>query len=104
MARKLFRGKKSNGAVAFWKAEFTPEARRQFERLDRTVQRRIQTYLNKQVLADDPRRFGRALRGDLSGLWRYRVGDYRLIAKLEDAIVTVVIIKTGHRSAIYLGR
>jgi len=56
--------------VASWKAEFTPEARRQFERLDRSVQRRIQTYLNENVLAGDPRHFGRALRGDLSGLWR----------------------------------
>ena len=87
--------------MASWKAEFTPEARRQFERLDRSVQRRIQTYLNENVLAGDPRRFGRALRGDLSGLWRYRVGDFRLRAKLEDAILTVVIIKTGHRSVIY---
>ena len=87
--------------MASWKAEFTPEARRQFERLDRSVQRRIQTYLNENVLAGDPRRFGRALRGNLSGLWRYRVGDFRLIAKLEDAILTIVIIKTGHRSVIY---
>jgi mRNA interferase RelE/StbE len=87
--------------VASWKAEFTPAARRQFERLDRSVQRRIQNYLNDNVLAGDPRRFGRALRGDLSGLWRYRVGDFRLIAKLEDAILTAVIIKTGHRSVIY---
>ena len=87
--------------MASWKAEFTPEARRQFERLDRSVQRRIQSYLNENVLAGDPRRFGRALRGDLSGLWRYRVGDFRLIAKLEDAILTVVIIKAGHRSVIY---
>ncbi len=87
--------------MASWKAEFTLEARRQFERLDRPVQRRIQTYLNENVLAGDPRRFGRALRGDLSGLWRYRVGDFRLIAKLEDANLTVVIIKTGHRSVIY---
>lgn len=87
--------------MASWKAEFTSEARRQFERLDRSVQRRIQTYLNENVLAGDPRSFGRALRGDLSGLWRYRVGDFRLIAKLEDAILTVVIVKTGHRSVIY---
>lgn len=65
------------------------------------MQRRIQNYLNDNVLASDPRRFGRALRGDLSGLWRYRVGDFRLIAKLEDVILTVVIIKTGHRSVIY---
>ena len=101
MARKQSHGKKYSAAVASWKADFTPEARRQFERLDRSVQRRIQTYLNDNVLAGDPRRFGRALRGDLSGLWRYRVGDFRLIAKLEDAIVTVVIIKTGHRSVIY---
>ena len=101
MARKLSRGKKYSAAVASWKAEFTPEAHRQFERLDRSVQRRIQTYLNENVLAGDPRHFGRALRGDLSGLWRYRVGDFRLIAKLEDAILTVVIIKTGHRSVIY---
>ncbi len=101
MAGKLSRGKKFSAAVASWKAEFTSEARRQFERLDRSVQRRIQTYLNENVLAGDPRSFGRALRGDLSGLWRYRVGDFRLIAKLEDAILTVVIVKTGHRSVIY---
>ena len=43
----------------------------------------------------------RPLRGDLSGLWRYGVGDFSLIAKLEDAILTVVIIKAGHRSVIY---
>ncbi len=49
----------------------------------------------------DPCRFGRAICGDLSGLWRYRVCDFRLIVKLEDAILTVVIIKTGHRSVIY---
>ena len=101
MAERPSRGKKYSAGVASWKAEFTPDARRQFERLDRSVQRRIQTYLNENVLAGDPRRFGRALRGDLSGLWRYRVGDFRLIAKLEDAVLTVVIIKTGHRSVIY---
>ena len=103
MARKPSRGKKYSAAVASWKAEFTTEARRQFERLDRPVQRRIQAYLNEKVLAGDPRHFGRAIRGDLSGLWRYRIGDFRLIAKLEDAIVTVIIIKTGHRSVIYEG-
>lgn len=55
VARKLSRGKKYSAAVASWKAEFTPEARRQFERPERPVQRRIQTYLNENVLARDIR-------------------------------------------------
>lgn len=86
--------------MASWKAEFTPK---RVGSLSGSTDRfsRIQIYLNENVLAGDPRRFGRALRGDLSGLWRYRVGGFRLIAKLEDAILTVVIIKTGHRSVIY---
>ncbi|MCE9640665.1 MAG: addiction module antitoxin [Betaproteobacteria bacterium] len=63
--------------------------------------RRLPPGWRDNVLAGDPRRFGRALRGELSGIWRYRVGDFRLIAKLKDAIVTVIIIKTGRRSVIH---
>ncbi|MBF0260191.1 MAG: type II toxin-antitoxin system RelE/ParE family toxin [Desulfamplus sp.] len=52
---------------------------------------------------EDPRRFGEALRFDLSGLWKYRVGDYRLICDIQDNTVTVLVLRVGHRREIYKG-
>ncbi|MEY4092633.1 MAG: hypothetical protein RLZZ496_1815, partial [Pseudomonadota bacterium] len=49
----------------------------------------------------NPRNCGRSLQGDFVGLWRYRVGDYRLICKIEDELMLVLVIKLGHRGSIY---
>jgi mRNA interferase RelE/StbE len=49
----------------------------------------------------DPRTFGKPLRGELNGLWRYRVQDYRLISELKDDQFIVILVKTGHRSSVY---
>jgi len=79
---------------------FTRTAERQLRKLDPQVRRRIRDFLRDRV-ADDPRRLGKALHGDLAGLWRYRVGDYRIVVVIEDAIVTVVVTDVEHRSSIY---
>jgi mRNA interferase RelE/StbE len=62
----------------------------------------ILRYLRERIaVAGDPRRFGHALTGDLKGLWRYRVGDYRIVASIEDNRLVVLIVTIGHRREIY---
>lgn len=85
-----------------WKVEWDDRAVRELRRIDRQQQRNIITYLRERIATDeDPRRFGRGLTGDKVGLWRYRVGDYRLICKIEDEAIIVLVLRVGHRSSIY---
>lgn len=85
-----------------WRYAFTDRAEREFDKLPRGVQRRILTFLTERVLrAPEPTRHGKALTGDHRGVWRYRVGDYRLLARLERDVLVVRIVRVGHRSAIY---
>lgn len=86
-----------------WQVEFTPKARRVLDRLDPPVARRILKFLSERLaVAKDPRALGEALRGDeLGDFWKYRVGDYRLIADIVDRTVTIYVVNIGHRSQIY---
>ena len=62
----------------------------------------ILRYLRQRIAtAENPRRFGHALTGDLKGLWRYRVGDYRIVASIEDAQFVVLVVTVGHRREVY---
>ncbi len=85
-----------------WKIRLNPKTEKDLQKLDKTVQKRIFKYLNKLTTVENPRLFGKALQGDLQGLWRYRVGDYRLICQILDAEITILVIKVGHRKNIYL--
>ncbi len=83
-----------------WKIEFDPRARAEFVNLDKVIQRRIVKYLAR--LQSNPRLHGAALQGDTLGdYWKYRVGDYRLIADIRDKVLTVLIVAIGHRSDVY---
>jgi mRNA interferase RelE/StbE len=85
-----------------WTVEFQLTAQKQFRQLDRTVQQRIRDYFRKRVLAaEDPRQLGKALTGDKGGLWRYRIGDYRAIGKIEGERLVVLVLDVGHRREIY---
>ena len=85
-----------------WKIEFDIEAAREFRKLDHTAQLAIRKYLRDRIAMDeDPRRFGRPLRGDKVGLWRYRIGDYRLVCRIEDDRLVVLILTVGHRREVY---
>lgn len=85
-----------------WKIEYEGRARKQLKKLDRTAAVRIVRTLQQELDATgDPRAFGKALVGEWSGFWRYRVGDYRAIAKIEDTVVTVFIIEVAHRREVY---
>jgi mRNA interferase RelE/StbE len=85
-----------------WLIKFDPRATKELKKLDQVAQKRIITYMKKQVaLENNPRLFGKSLTGDKQGLWRYRVGDYRVICELLDEEITVLVIKVGHRQSVY---
>lgn len=75
---------------------------RQFKKLPPSVQSSIVAYLKKNVEeTTDPRACGKGLSGKLSGLWRYRVGDYRVICAIEESRLIVLALEVGHRRMIY---
>lgn len=87
---------------AVWRVEFHSDAARDLRKLGHEAQRLVLTYLRKRIAtAQNPRRFGRALTRDLKGLWRYRVGDYRIVAAIEDDRFVVLVVTVGHRREVY---
>jgi mRNA interferase RelE/StbE len=85
-----------------WTVEFQRSAAKQLRALDQPVQRRVVRFFRDRVVtSDDPRNLGKALTGDKGGLWRYRIGDYRAICKLEDERLVVLVLEVGHRREIY---
>ncbi|HYA40015.1 MAG TPA: type II toxin-antitoxin system RelE/ParE family toxin [Syntrophobacteraceae bacterium] len=85
-----------------WRISFTPRAERDLGRIDPQNARRINRYLRDRV-APDPRALGEPLKGQLREFWRYRVGDHRILAKIEDEQLLVLVVKIGHRSEVYGG-
>ncbi len=85
-----------------WVYEIDPRALKEIGRLDREHQRRIFAFLDDRIAdSKDPRQFGKALRHDLAGLWRYRVGDYRIICSIQEQKLIVLVIKVSHRRDVY---
>ena len=85
-----------------WRVEFDKDAARDLRKLGHDAQRQILRYLRQRIATtEDPRRFGRALTNDLKGLWRYRVGDFRIVAKIEDDRFIVLVLTVGHRREVY---
>ena len=85
-----------------WTVEVSDFAERQLRKLDRTVQKRLLDWLDDRIEGcKNPRHFGEALKGDLAGLWRYRVGDYRIICEIQGARLVVLALAVGHRREIY---
>lgn len=81
--------------------EFSPLAEKQFLKLDKQIQRQIQKFVLHLKNLENPRSHGKALVGNLSHLWRYRVADYRLICDIQDEKILVTILRIGHRKEIY---
>lgn len=85
-----------------WTIEFADSALRQLRKLDRTVQQRIWKFVQRFSQQDNPRSAGEALHGERLGeFWKYRVGDYRLIVRLEDQRLLILVLKIGHRRDVY---
>ena len=80
---------------------FADKARKEFLKLDKPIQKQIQTFIVKLQGLEDPRSSGKTLVGNLAGRWRYRVGDYRLVCEIDDEKIIITILRIGHRKNIY---
>ncbi|AVR90111.1 type II toxin-antitoxin system RelE family toxin [Thauera aromatica] len=82
--------------------DYTDTALKQLRGLDKPTARRILDYLDGRVVGSgDPCSAGKALTGPLGGLWRYRVGDYRVICDLQDGRMRVLVVQLGNRGEVY---
>lgn len=86
-----------------WKIEFHSGADKELAKLGTAAARRILRFLNDRIVPlEDPRAIGQALKGsELGEFWKYRVGDYRIIARIEDPVVTIFIVRIGDRKSVY---
>lgn len=84
-----------------WDIQVLPRAEKALKKLDKPQARRIRDALVRLAGLDDPANACKALGGPLTGLWRYRVGDYRVILDIRRSEVVIVAIDLGHRSEIY---
>jgi mRNA interferase RelE/StbE len=85
-----------------WTIDYTQTARKQLKKLDKPAARRILDFMDNRVAKqEDPRSLGKALTGPLGTLWRYRVGDYRVICEIHRSAVRILVIRIGHRGEVY---
>ena len=81
---------------------YTEDARRSLKKMDAIASGTIISWIEKNLVGTDrPRRDGKALTGDLAGVWRYRVGDFRIFAKIEDGRLIILILDVRNRRATY---
>jgi len=86
-----------------WRIEFDEPGKKDLARLDPQVARRIIAFLRERVAPTaDPRSLGEPLHGERLGqFWKYRIGDYRVIARIEDGILRILVVRVGHRREVY---
>ncbi len=85
-----------------YQVEYTAQAIRELKKLDGFTKRMIKAWIEKNLVGcEDPRQHGKALSANRSGQWRYRIGDYRLLAEIQDDKIIILIFAVGHRSKIY---
>ena len=77
---------------------------RALRKMDKQTARRIRNELVEIAKLEDPRSRGKALTGNLAGLWRYRVGDYRIICDIEDGVLLILVVDVAHRCEVYQRR
>lgn len=82
-----------------WNIKYQPQTQKFLDKSDHQTKKQILKYIGK--VAQNPKLFGKALTSDLKGLWRYRVGDYRIICDLQEKELLVLVIEINHRSKIY---
>lgn len=86
-----------------WRVEISNFAEKQLRKLDKPIQNRLIDWLDDRISGcKNPRHFGEPLIGDLAGLWRYRVGDFRIICEIQDEKLVVLALAVGHRREVYL--
>ena len=82
--------------------EYAKSARDQLKKLDKPAARRIVDYMEQRIAPlENPRSVGKALQGPLGELWRYRVGDFRIICDIQDKKLTILVLQVGNRKDIH---
>lgn len=86
-----------------WKIEFHSAAQKELAKVGPVAAQRILRFLHDRVATlDNPRAIGQALQGaELGEFWKYRVGDYRVLARIEDSVVTIFVVRIGDRKSVY---
>jgi mRNA interferase RelE/StbE len=85
-----------------WTIEYAESAKKTVSKLETQDRRRIRTFLEEKLASlSDPRSIGKPLSGSLSGLWLYRVGDYRVITRIEDDRIVILVMRIGPRKEVY---
>jgi mRNA interferase RelE/StbE len=85
-----------------WTVDYADTAKEQLRKLDKQTARRIVDYMDERITGlDNPRSTGKALTGPLGGLWRYRVGDCRVICDIQDGALRVLVVQVGNRREVY---
>jgi len=85
-----------------WRIEFVPAAAKELKKLGKAEAARIIATLETRIaVLEDPRSVGSALTGELGGLWRWRIGDYRVVARIEEERITILVVRVGHRREVY---
>ena len=85
-----------------WTIEYTDTAKGQLRKLDKQTARRIIDFIDERIAGqENPRNTGKALTGPLGGLWRYRLGDCRVICDIQDGALRVLVVQVGNRREIY---
>ena len=89
--------------ILAWRIDFDDAAKKDLKNLDRQIAKRITTFLRERVATlKNPWNIGEALRGSKLGeFWKYRVGDYRVIASIEDAALRILVVRVGNRKNVY---
>ena len=85
-----------------WAIDYADTAKAQLRKLDQQTARRILDYMDERIAAlENPRNTGKALTGPFGGLWRYRVGDCRVICDIQDNALRVLVVQVGNRRDVY---
>jgi mRNA interferase RelE/StbE len=85
-----------------YKVEYTKRALKQHAKLDEATKRLIDAWIMQNIVnCENPRQRGQVLVGNLSGYWRYRIGDYRLLADIQDDVLVILVIEIAHRRDVY---
>ena len=85
-----------------YSVEYTDEALKALRKMDEHNRQVIYNWIGENLVGcENPRQRGKGLRNNLSGKWRYRVGDYRIIAEIEDVRVLILLVDVGYRSVVY---
>ena len=85
-----------------YKLVIKPKAQKQFSKMDKIQAIQIKKWIEKNLVhCSNPYFQGKSLKGNLSEYWRYRVGNYRILAEIDNQNITIIIISVGHRKEIY---